>query len=101
MTRAAGQGPASNDPLRCGLNSAHPTFAMRNLLQFANSLRECTMLPCFCIAWHSHVLPCRFRAASLRVAWCHGWVGWGTKIFCRPCLPSGRLLMQPAALKAA
>ena len=48
---------------------------MRNLLQFAKSLRGCTMLPCFCIARLTHVLPCRFRAASLLVAWCHGWVG--------------------------
>ena len=80
-------GLGSNDPLRCGLNSAHPTFAMRNLLQFAKSLRGCTMLPCFCIARLTHVLPCRFRAASLLVAWCHGWVGWGTKFFCRSSLP--------------
>ena len=80
-------GLGSNDPLRCGLNSAHPTFAMRNLLQFAKSLRGCTMLPCFCIARLTHVLPCRFRAASFLVAWCHGWVGWGTKIFCRSSLP--------------
>ena len=60
---------------------------MRNLLQFAKSLRGCTMLPCFCIDRLTHVLPCRFRAASLLVAWCHGWVGWGTKIFCRSSLP--------------
>ena len=80
-------GPCPNDPLRCGLSSAHPTFAMRNLLQFAKSLRGCTMLPCFCIARLTHVLPCRFRAASFLVAWCHGWVGWGTKIFCRSSLP--------------
>ena len=80
-------GLGSSDPLRCGLNSAHPTFAMRNLLQFAKSLRGCTMLPCFCIARLTHVLPCRFRAASLLVAWCHGWVGWGTKICCRSSLP--------------
>ena len=80
-------GPGPNDPLRCGLNSAHPTFAMRSLLQFAKSLRGCTMLPCFCIARLTHVLPCRFRAASFLVAWCHGWVGWGTKIFCRSSLP--------------
>ena len=80
-------GLGSNDPLRCGLNSAHPTFAMRNLLQFAKSLRGCTMLPCFCIARLTHVLPCRFRAASFLVAWCHGWVGWGTKFVCRSSLP--------------
>ena len=45
------------------------------------------MLPCFCTARQTHVLPCRLGAASLLVAWCHGWVGWGTKIFCRSSLP--------------
>ena len=67
-------GPGSNDRLRCGLNSAHPTFAMRNLLQFANSLRGCTMLPCFCTARQSHVLPCKLGAASL--SWFRATVGW-------------------------
>ena len=85
----AGQGSVPMTPLRCGSSSAHPTFALRSLLRFANSLRGCTMLACFCIAWQSHILPCRFRAASLLVAWCHGWVGWGTNIFCRSFIQGG------------
>ncbi len=67
-------GPRSNDPLRCGLNSAHPTFAMRNLLQFAKSLRGCTMLPCFCIArtfYPADSVPPAFLWPGATV----GWVG--------------------------
>ena len=70
-------GLGSNDPLRCGLNSAHPTFAMRNLLQFAKSLRGCTMLPCFCIArtfYPADSVPPPFLWLGATV----GWV-WGTK----------------------
>ena len=81
-------GPGSNDPLRCGLNSAHPTFAMRNLLQFAKipqgmhdaalllQLGEPTFYPANCVP-----PPILWR--------CHGWVGWGTKIFCRLSSPVG------------
>ena len=67
-------GFSSNDPLRCGLNSAHPTFAMRNLLQFAKSLRGCTMLPCFCIArtfYPADSMPPAFLWPGATV----GWVG--------------------------
>ena len=67
-------GLGSNDPLRCGLNSAHPTFAMRNLLQFANALRGCTMLPCFCIArtfYPADSVPPAFLWPGATV----GWVG--------------------------
>ena len=94
-------GPGSNDPRsRCGLNSAHPTFASRNSLQFANSLRERKMLPCFCTARQSHVLPCKLGAASL--SWFRATVGWvGHENFLQAFFAvSGRLHMQPAALKA-
>ena len=63
LVRASSQWPPS-----CGLNSAHPTLALRNLLQFANSLRERSMLPCFCIARQTQVLPCKMRPSSLLVA---------------------------------
>ena len=40
------------------------------------------MLPCYCIAWLSHVLPWKLGATPF--LWlCHGWVGWGTKTFSR------------------
>ena len=42
----------------------------------------------------SHVLPCRFGAACLPVAWCHGWVGWGAKIFCRFSFQGGCICSQ-------
>ena len=42
----------------------------------------------------SHVLPCRFHAACLPVAWCHGWVGWGTKMFCRFSFQGGCIRSQ-------
>ena len=69
-------GLGSNDPLRCGSSSAHPTLAMHNLLQFANSLRGCTMLLLHSLATPHSTLqtPCR------PVALCNGWVGWGTKV---------------------
>ena len=61
------------------------------------------MLPCYCIAWLSHVLPWKLGATPF--LWlCHGWVGWGTKCF--PGLPfprgvsEGRCFSQPAVLKA-
>ena len=53
------------------------------------SLGGCTMLPCICKVRQTHVLPCIQCAASLTVAWCHGWVGWGTKIFCRSFIQGG------------
>ena len=82
----AGQGLDPMTP--CGLDSAHPTLALRNLLQFANSLRDRSMLPCFCIARQTHVLPGKMRPSPF--LWrCHGWVGWGTKIFCRLFSPVG------------
>ena len=67
-------GPRSSDPLRCGLNSAHPTFAMRSLLHLAKSLRGCTMLPCFCIArkfYPADSVPPAFLWPGATV----GWVG--------------------------
>ena len=42
----------------------------------------------------SHVLPCRFGAACLPVAWCHGWVGWGANIFCRFSFQGGCIRSQ-------
>ena len=70
-------GPFPHDPLRCGLNSSPShTDAMCSLPQFANSLRGCTVLPCYCIAWLSHVLPWKLGATSLLVVCATvGWVG--------------------------
>ena len=73
-------GPCPHDPPRCRLNSSPShTDAMRNLPQFANSLGISTVLPCYCIGFH--VLLWKLCATPLLVDWCHGWVGWGAKIF--------------------
>ena len=46
----------------------------------------------------SHVLPCRLRAACLPVAWCHGWVGWGTKIVHDAAVSQGRHVLDRLGL---
>ena len=98
-------GPCPHDPLRCGLNSSPShTDAMCNLPQFANSLRGCTVLPCYCFAWHSHVLPWKLGATSLLVVCAT--VGWVGALYFFPGLPfprgvsEGRCFSQPAVLKA-
>ena len=92
-------GPCPHDPPRCRLNSSPShTDAMRNLPQFANSLGISTVLPCYCIGFH--VLLWKLCATPLLVDWCHGWVGWGAKIFSRSRLARRTLHTQPAVLKA-
>ena len=71
-------GPCPHDPLRCGLSSSlSHTDALRNFSQFAKIPQgRSTVLPCYCIAWHSHVLPWNSGATSLLVAGATvGWVG--------------------------
>ena len=71
-------GLCPHDPLRCGLNSSPSyTDAMCNLPQFARIPQgRSTVLPCYCIAWHSYVLTWKFGATSLLVAGATvGWVG--------------------------
>ena len=81
------------------MNSSPPhTDAMRNLPLFASSLKgRSTVLPCYCIGFH--VLLWESYATPLLVDWCHGWVGWGAKIFSRSRLARRTLHMQPAVLK--
>ena len=61
------------------------------------------MLPCYCIAWHSHVLPWKLGATSLLVVCAT--VGWvGALYFFQVChfleVSEGRCFSQPAVLKA-
>ena len=97
-------GPCPHDPLRCGLNSSTSyTDALRNSPQFANSLRGCTVLLCYCIARHSHVLPLesRCRLPSCGLGATVGWVGHQifspNKSFSRPLLTEGRSLRASGA----
>ena len=62
-----------------------------------------TVLPCYCIAWHSHVLPWKLGATSLLVVCAT--VGWvGALYFFQVChfleVSEGRCFSQPAVLKA-
>ena len=110
MTPSGGQhdavrcwlGLGSNDPLRCGLNSAHPTLALRNSLQFAKIPQgmhdAALLLRCSANArstlQNASLLPsCGFGATV-------GWVGAPT-FFAGFLRRSGRLHSQPGALKAA
>ena len=57
------------------------------------SLMGCTVLPCDCVAWHSHVLPWKVRAASPPVA-VPRLGGWGTIFF------PGRLCFEGRCITA-
>ena len=80
-------GLGSNDPLRCGLNSAHPTLAMRNLLKFAKIPQG---MHYAALLLHSSASPRSTLQTPCRLPSC-GLVprlgGLGHQIFCRSSLP--------------
>ena len=95
-------GLGSNDPLRCGLNSAHPTLAMRNLLKFAKIPQG---MHYAALLLHSSASPRSTLQTPCRLPSC-GLVprlgGLGHQNFLQVFIAfSGRLHSQPAALKAA
>ena len=85
-------GPGSNDPLRCGLNSAHPTFVpcttRCNSPNPSGDARCC--LASASLARSTLQIPCRLPSCGLvpRLG------GWGTKIFCRFSFQGGCIRSQ-------
>ena len=80
MLFVAGQGLVPMTPeMWLALSPSHIRHAqLAAVRQFPQGMHDAALL-----LHRSHVLPCRFGAACLPVAWCHGWVGWGANIFCR------------------
>ena len=98
MTPSGGQhdavrcwlGLGSNDPLRCGSSSVHTTFAMRNLLllaKYPSGDARCCLASA--LLGKRTFYPAKCVPHPFLWLRCHGWVGWGTNIFCRLSSPVG------------